>query len=159
MNNTPLISVLVPCCNVEKYLRQCLDSIINQTYTELEIICLNDGSTDSTPDTARKIIEGKKCLPTTRRVITAAMQAYTMHTVTRNPNGDSINDGLTSELYHTTSISRMNCAKAENNSTQNSAAVSPVILFTHSTLGTYSAPARVMPRARPFHTLARGCVW
>ena len=54
MNNTPLISVLVPCCNVEKYLRQCLDSIINQTYTELEIICLNDGSTDSTPDILRE---------------------------------------------------------------------------------------------------------
>ena len=46
--NRPKISILVPCCNVEKYLRQCLDSIISQTYTNLEIICLNDGSTDST---------------------------------------------------------------------------------------------------------------
>ena len=48
MNDRPLISILVPCYNVEKYLRQCMDSIINQTYTSLEIICLNDGSTDST---------------------------------------------------------------------------------------------------------------
>lgn len=54
MNSKPLISVLVPCYNVEKYLRQCLDSIISQTYTELEIICLNDGSTDGTPGILRE---------------------------------------------------------------------------------------------------------
>ena len=40
------ISVIVPIYNVEKYLRQCLDSIINQTYTDLEIILVNDCSTD-----------------------------------------------------------------------------------------------------------------
>lgn len=50
MNDKPVISVLVPCYNVEKYLHQCIDSIIGQTYTDLEIICLNDGSTDSTLD-------------------------------------------------------------------------------------------------------------
>ncbi len=41
-----LISVLVPIYNVEKYLAECLESIINQTYRHLEIICVNDGSTD-----------------------------------------------------------------------------------------------------------------
>lgn len=44
------ISILVPIYNVEKYLRQCLDSLVNQTLKEIEIICLNDGSTDSSPD-------------------------------------------------------------------------------------------------------------
>lgn len=43
----PLISVIVPIYNVEKYLIQCLESIINQTFKDLEIICVNDGSTDS----------------------------------------------------------------------------------------------------------------
>lgn len=44
--NNPLISVLVPIFNSEKELRKCLDSIINQTYENLEIIIVNDGSTD-----------------------------------------------------------------------------------------------------------------
>ena len=42
-----MISVIVAVYNVEKYLRQCLDSIICQTYRDLEIICVNDGSTDA----------------------------------------------------------------------------------------------------------------
>ncbi|MBP3499275.1 MAG: glycosyltransferase family 2 protein [Akkermansia sp.] len=42
-----LVSVIIPVYNVEKYLRKCLDSICNQTYRNLEILCVNDGSTDS----------------------------------------------------------------------------------------------------------------
>lgn len=37
---TPLISVIIPVYNVEKYLRRCLDSVIAQTYQNLEIICV-----------------------------------------------------------------------------------------------------------------------
>lgn len=44
-----LISVVVPIYNVEKYLRECLESIINQTYKNLEIILVNDGSKDASP--------------------------------------------------------------------------------------------------------------
>lgn len=44
------VSVVIPIYNVEKYLRQCLDSVVNQTLKEIEIICVNDGSTDSSPE-------------------------------------------------------------------------------------------------------------
>ncbi|MDR0605407.1 MAG: glycosyltransferase [Bacteroidales bacterium] len=42
----PLISVIIPVYNVEKYLRRCLDSVVNQTFRDLEIICVNDGTKD-----------------------------------------------------------------------------------------------------------------
>lgn len=51
------VSVIVPVYNVEKYLRQCLDSIINQTLKEIEILCINDGSTDSSPEILKEYEE------------------------------------------------------------------------------------------------------
>lgn len=44
---TPKVSVIIPVYNVEEYLRECLDSVVNQTLKEIEIICVDDGSTDS----------------------------------------------------------------------------------------------------------------
>ena len=42
-----LVSIIVPVFNVEKYLRQCLDSILGQTFNQFEVIIVNDGSTDN----------------------------------------------------------------------------------------------------------------
>ena len=42
----PLISIIIPVYNVEKYLRECLDSVLSQSCSEYEVICVNDGSTD-----------------------------------------------------------------------------------------------------------------
>ncbi len=51
---TEKVSVIVPVFNVEKYLRQCLDSILQQTYQNLEIIIINDGSTDGSDAICRE---------------------------------------------------------------------------------------------------------
>jgi len=40
------ISVIIPVYNVEQYLRECLDSVMTQSYNDYEVICINDGSTD-----------------------------------------------------------------------------------------------------------------
>ena len=53
----PKISVIIPVYNVEKYLRECLDSVINQTMKDIEIICVNDGSTDSSLDILKEYAE------------------------------------------------------------------------------------------------------
>lgn len=47
MSNQPKVSIIIPIWNTEKYLEKCLDSIVNQTLKDIEIICVNNGSTDS----------------------------------------------------------------------------------------------------------------
>ena len=44
--NSCLVSVIVPVCNVQTYLRQCLDKLTDQTLQDIQIICIDDGSTD-----------------------------------------------------------------------------------------------------------------
>ena len=50
----PKVSVIVPIYNVEKYLEKCLDSLVNQTLEDIEIILVNDGSTDNSGEIAKK---------------------------------------------------------------------------------------------------------
>lgn len=50
MKNRPIISIIVPIYNVESYLERCIESILNQSFKEFELILVNDGSTDSCKD-------------------------------------------------------------------------------------------------------------
>ena len=45
-----LISVIVPVYNTEKYLRKCIESILSQSYKNIELLLINDGSTDSSAE-------------------------------------------------------------------------------------------------------------
>ena len=55
--SAPAISVLVPICNSEQYLEQALDSLIAQTFTDFEALCINDGSTDGSLDIIKRYME------------------------------------------------------------------------------------------------------
>ena len=47
MSISPVISVVLPVYNAEKYLKEAINSLLEQTFSNIEIICINDGSTDS----------------------------------------------------------------------------------------------------------------
>ena len=84
MEQRPFVSILIPCCNVEKFIQQCLLSVINQTLKNIEIICINDGSTDGSQQILEKIAKQDSRI----RIINKQNTGY----------GDSMNRGLDAAL-------------------------------------------------------------
>lgn len=76
----PKLSILVPVYNVEKYLEQCLSSLVGQTLQEIEIICVNDGSTDKSLILIERFADQDKRI----KIINKANSGY----------GDSMNQAL-----------------------------------------------------------------
>lgn len=56
-NEYPLISIVIPVYNVQDFLEECLKSVINQTYTNLEVILIDDGSTDASSDICKRYVQ------------------------------------------------------------------------------------------------------
>lgn len=56
----PKVSIVIPCYNVERYVRECMQSVVSQTLQDIEIICINDGSTDSTGEILREFASKDK---------------------------------------------------------------------------------------------------
>ena len=54
MKEKPLVSIIVPVYNVEEYLSECIDSILSQTYENIEIILIDDGCTDKSAEICDK---------------------------------------------------------------------------------------------------------
>jgi glycosyltransferase involved in cell wall biosynthesis len=60
MKHEPLVSIIVPCYNHERYIIKCIESIVNQTYKNFELVVIDDGSTDSSPGILKKLQEDYK---------------------------------------------------------------------------------------------------
>ena len=54
------VSIIIPIYNAEKYLKQCIKSVLSQTLKDLEIICVDDGSTDDSALIIKKLISHDK---------------------------------------------------------------------------------------------------
>lgn len=56
MEANEVVSIIIPIYNVEAYLRQCLETVIHQTYPNLEIILVNDGSPDQSEEICKEFL-------------------------------------------------------------------------------------------------------
>ena len=106
-----LLSVVVPVYNAEKYLNRCIDSILNQTYKNLEIICVDDGSTDASgaildryakDDKRIKVVHKKNggLVPARKAGLEIAEGEYVAHV----DSDDWIEQEMYSEVMHIVSI-------------------------------------------------------
>ena len=78
--NKPNVSILVPICNVERFLDKCLQSLINQSLDNIEIICIDDGSKDNSSSIIKKYADQDRRIVVIEKVNTGY--------------GDSMNKGL-----------------------------------------------------------------
>ena len=57
-----LVSIIIPAYNTEQYIEKCIESVLNQTYSDYELICIDDGSTDGTSAILDKYAEQYGCI-------------------------------------------------------------------------------------------------
>ena len=108
------VSVLVPIYNVEKYLGQCLESLCTQTLKDIEIICINDGSTDS----CGMILESYQKKDSRIKVITKANSGYgnSMNIGLNNASGEYIGIVESDDFVDSDMMEKLySCAKSEKN--------------------------------------------
>lgn len=72
-----MISIIIPVYNVEKYLAKCIDSILSQTFTDWELILIDDGSIDQ----SGKICDEYVCKDNRVRVVHKKMKEYRKHAI------------------------------------------------------------------------------
>ena len=104
----PKISVIIPVYNTSIYLRQCLDSVLNQDFDDYEVICVNDGSTDNSLEILREYEKKSSKIKVVDQINSGV--ATTRNTALKNASGDFlafldsddfIKENYLSKLYNT----------------------------------------------------------
>ena len=88
----PKVGIIIPIYNVEKYLRECLDSVLNQSYENLEIVLVDDKSTDSSLSIAKEYVKRDK------RVSLVALEENVGLSMARNMGLDCLSGIISSEI-------------------------------------------------------------
>ena len=134
------VSIVVPVYNNEKYLNQCLDSICSQTLKDIEIILVNDGSTDSSPDICEEYAKLDNRIRVVHNKNAGMGNAYntgiklaTGEYVGFIESDDFIDKHTYEDLYHLASKNNADIVKADwFNYTENYCEKSPALLFSNS---------------------------
>lgn len=106
-NQLPLISIIIPFYNCENYLVRCLDSVASQTYNNLEIILVNDGSTDNSLEICERYLENDSRIKIINKehggvasARNAGLDAVTGEYIGFVDSDDYINENMYMELYN-----------------------------------------------------------
>lgn len=86
MHMNDLVSIVIPVYNAEKYLSECVQSALSQTYKNIEIICVDDGSTDSSPEILNKLASDNPSIKIITQKMPAAVRQETRVLITRRAN-------------------------------------------------------------------------
>lgn len=113
MANQPLISVITPVYNVASYVRRCLDSLVGQTYRNLELICVDDGSTDGSGEICDEYAERDTRIKSIHHDNNRGYP-YAINTGLRNAHGDFMafldsDDWLELDTYHDVLTRQQQC--------------------------------------------------
>jgi glycosyltransferase involved in cell wall biosynthesis len=100
----PILSVIVPVYNKEKYIHACLESILNQTFTDFELILVNDGSTDGSAEICEHFARLDKRVSVahqTNKGVSAARNTALLHSSGKYIGFVDCDDTLESDMYET----------------------------------------------------------
>jgi glycosyltransferase involved in cell wall biosynthesis len=106
-DNRPLVSVVIPCYNAEKYVRHCLENVMAQTYQTLETIVVNDGSVDRTEEIASQFPVKIIAFPENRG-LSAARNAGMDAASGKYIHFMDVDDEITPDFYSTLLAARQN---------------------------------------------------
>lgn len=113
----PAVSIVVPVYNTEKYLDKCIKSILNQTFTDIELICVNDGSTDGSRAVLKKYEDMDKRVSVIDRDAPSGSAAVPRNIGIRNARGKYIvffdSDDYMSEQMIEKMYNAAECTKVE----------------------------------------------